>query len=215
MQAEHEAPDAKVHWDGVYGQVAHDAVSWYRPHLETSLRLIQCAAGPDASIIDVGGGHSTLVDDLVQQGYRNVTVLDVSEVALSRSRQRLGQAAESVTWLVGNIVTVPLPQAGYDVWHDRAVFHFLRDPQQRIDYVRQVEHAMRQGGHLVMATFGPQGPMKCSGLEVCRYDADSLAELFGPRFRLVESLIEMHQTPSGGQQQFLYGHFIFSSEGCG
>jgi len=210
MQTEHEAPDAKAHWDRVYGRVAHDAVSWYRPHLETSLRLIQSAAGQDASIIDVGGGHSTLVDDLVQHSYRNVTVLDVSEVALSRSRQRLGQAAESVTWRVGNILTAPLPQAGYDVWHDRAVFHFLRDPQQRIDYVRQVEHAMRPGGHLVMATFGPQGPVKCSGLEVCRYDAESLAELFGPRFHLVESLLEMHQTPSGGQQQFLYCHFIFS-----
>lgn len=210
MRNHEEAPDAKTHWDGVYGRVAHDAVSWYRPHLETSLRLIQSAAGPDASIIDVGGGHSTLVDDLVQRGYRNVTVLDVSEVALSRSRQRLGQTAESVTWRVGNILTASLPQSYYDVWHDRAVFHFLRNPQQRIDYARNVERALRPGGHLVMATFGPQGPMKCSGLEVCRYDAESLAEIFGPRFQLIESLIEMHQTPSGGQQQFLYCHFKFS-----
>ena len=210
MQTEHEAPDTMAYWDGVYGRVAPDAVSWYRPHLDTSLRLIQSAAGPEASVIDVGGGHSTLVDDLLQKGFRNITVLDASDIALSHSRERLGQAAEAVTWLVGNIVTVPLPQAGYDVWHDRAVFHFLRDPQQRIDYIRQVEHAMRPGGHLVMATFGPQGPMKCSGLEVCRYDAESLAEIFGDRFRLAESLIEMHQTPSGGEQQFLYCHFIFS-----
>ncbi|MDE3188534.1 MAG: class I SAM-dependent methyltransferase [Acidobacteriota bacterium] len=210
MQIHEEAPDAKAHWDGVYGRVAHDAVSWYRPHLETSLRLIQSAAGTDASIIDVGGGHSTLVDDLIHNGYRNVTVLDVSDVALGRSRQRLGQAAERVTWLEGNILTASLPQAAYDVWHDRAVFHFLRDPQQRIDYGRQAQRALRPGGHLIMATFGPQGPMKCSGLEVCRYDATSLGAIFGPRFQLVESLIEMHQTPSGGQQQFLYCHFQFA-----
>lgn len=210
MQTEHEVPDAKVHWDGVYGRVAHDAVSWYRPHLETSLRLIQSMAGPDASVIDVGGGHSTLVDDLIQHHYRNVTVLDVSEVALSRSRQRLGPAAERVIWLAGNILTASLPQSSYNVWHDRAVFHFLREARQRHDYVRQVEHALRPGGDLIMATFGPQGPMKCSGLEVCRYDAETLAEIFGDKFRLVESLIEMHQTPSGGQQQFLYCRFTCS-----
>ena len=210
MQNEHETPEAKAHWDGVYGRVAHDAVSWYRPHLDTSLRLIQGAVGPEASVIDVGGGHSTLVDDLLQQGFRNITVLDVSDIALSHSRQRLGQAAKSVTWHAGNILTASLPHGGYDVWHDRAVFHFLLDPQQRIDYARQLEHALRPGGHLVMATFGPQGPMKCSGLEVCRYDAESLAKLLGPRFHLVESLLEMHHTPSGGQQQFLYCHFIFS-----
>jgi 2-polyprenyl-3-methyl-5-hydroxy-6-metoxy-1,4-benzoquinol methylase len=210
MQTEHEAPDAKAHWDGVYSRVAHDAVSWYRTHLETSLLLIQNAADLEASIIDVGGGHSTLVDDLIRRGYRNVTVLDVSEVALGRSRERLGEAASSVTWLAGNILTASLPQGGYDVWHDRAVFHFLQDPQQRVDYARQVEHALRLGGHLVIATFGPQGPTKCSGLEVCRYDAETLAGIFGPRFHLVKSLIEMHQTPSGGQQQFLYCHFIFS-----
>jgi len=210
MQNGHEAPDAKMHWNGIYGRVADDAVSWYRPHLDTSLRLIQNAAGPEACIIDVGGGHSTLVDDLLQQGFRNITVLDIADIALSRSRQRLGQAAKSVTWHAGNILTASLPHSGYDVWHDRAVFHFLKDPQQSIDYTRQVEFALRPGGHLVMATFGPQGPTKCSGLEVRRYDADSLAEIFGARFRLVESLLEMHETPAGGQQQFLYCHFIFS-----
>ena len=197
------------HWQQVYTTKAIDAVSWYRPHLETSLRLVQGAAGADASVIDVGGGHSTFVDDLLQQRYRNVTVLDVSEIALGCSRLRLGKAAESVTWIAGDILTVPLLQSRYDVWHDRAVFHFLRDRQQRMDYVRQVERSLRPGGHLVMATFGPQGPLKCSGLEVCRYDAALLAEIFGSRFQLVESLIEVHQTPAGGQQQFLYCHFKF------
>ncbi len=210
MQNHEEAPGAKAHWEGVYGRAALDAVSWFRPHLETSLRLVQIAVGADASLIDVGGGHSTLVDDLIQLGFRDVTVLDVSELALDHSRQRLGQAAESVTWTVGDILTVPLPHSRYDVWHDRAVFHFLRGQQQRLEYVRQVERSLRPGGHLVMATFGPQGPLKCSGLEVCRYDAALLAEIFGPRFQLIESLIEMHQTPAGGQQQFLYCHFQFS-----
>lgn len=200
--------DNRTHWDGVYTRVAHDAVSWYRPHLETSLRLIRSVAGPETPIIDVGGGHSTLVDDLAELGYRHITVLDVSAVAIGRSQERLGEAAKQVTWLAGDVLSVPLPEKHYEVWHDRAVFHFLREPEQRRRYGQQMQRALRPGGHLIMATFGPQGPLKCSGLEVCRYDDAALSAELGPQFQLVESLIEMHQTPSGGQQQFQYCHFI-------
>ncbi len=204
MHQEQAKPDTKAHWDGVYARSAQNGVGWYRPHLETSLRLIQSVAGCNASILDVGGGHSTLVDDLLEQGYTDLTVLDVSAEGLAKVQERLGQKAEAVTWRVGDVTDVNLPAARYDLWHDRAVFHFLLDAQMREDYVHQATHALKPGGHLVIATFGPQGPMKCSGLPVCRYDADSLSAIFGPRFRLIESCLEIHQTPSGNQQQFLY-----------
>lgn len=197
--------DRRTHWDRVYGSKASDAVSWYRPHLETSLSLIQRAAsGPSASIIDVGGGESTLVDDLVLAGYRNITVLDISETALHVTRNRLGNTASQVRWMVGDVTDAPLEQDAYDVWHDRAVFHFLTEPTQRIAYVRQVARAVRRGGHAIVSTFGPEGPARCSGLDVVRYDADSLHAEFGARFRLLESLKELHQTPFGTTQQFLY-----------
>lgn len=205
---DHSGQENRDHWDGVYTRAAPDAVSWYRPHLETSLRLIKSVAVPDVPIIDVGGGHSTLVDDLIELGYRQVTVLDVSSVALARSRERLGPLAEQVAWLTGDVLSAPLPQGHYAVWHDRAVFHFLREPEQRRNYCHQLRHALRPGGHLIMATFGPRGPLKCSGLDVCRYDESALSAEIGPGFQLVESLTEMHQTPSGGQQQFQYCHFI-------
>ena len=210
MQTEADEPITKAHWDGVYGRSAQDGVSWYRQHLDTSLRFLQSVAGLGAAILDVGGGHSTLVDDLVQLGYRDVTVLDMSEVGLSRAKERLGDRAASATWLVGDITAAELPPNRYDVWHDRAVFHFLTDPEKRRAYLRQVGQALKPGGHLVIATFGPQGPLKCSGLEVCRYDAASVAAIFGSRFELTETLLEMHQTPFGTQQQFLYCHFKFS-----
>lgn len=200
--------DSKAHWDGVYTRVADNSMSWYCSHLATSLRLIRTSASLDAPILDVGGGHSTLVDDLLELGYRRVAVLDVSPVALSRAKGRLGESAKRVTWLSGDVLTTPILQGSFAVWHDRAVFHFLRNPQQRLEYRRQIERVLQPGGSLILATFGPQGPLKCSGLEVCRYDDHSLATEIGPQFRLIESLIEMHQTPSGGQQQFQYCHFI-------
>jgi SAM-dependent methyltransferase len=197
--------DAKTHWDKIYGIKAPEAVSWYRPHLETSLALIDHAAGGySASIIDVGGGESTLVDDLLARGYKSVTVLDVSETAIEVTKKRLGAAAQSVRWIVADVTKTPLQADAYDVWHDRAVFHFLTDPAQRIAYVREVAHAVRPGGHVIVSTFGPEGPTKCSGLDVVRYDTDSLHDEFGVRFRLMESSKELHQTPFGTTQQFLY-----------
>lgn len=197
--------DAKRHWENVYAIKRPDAVSWYRPHLETSLRLIERAGDAGmVSLIDVGGGESTLVDDLLLRGYGNITVLDVSQTAIDVTKRRLGLAAEQVRWLVGDITKIELDEGAYDVWHDRAVFHFLTAPEQRIAYVRQVARSVRPGGHIIVSTFGPEGPTKCSGLEVMRYDAGSLHREFGERFHLVESSKEVHHTPFGTMQQFLY-----------
>lgn len=194
-----------AHWEKVYQTKASDAVSWYRPHLERSLDFIGRAA-PDrsAAIIDVGGGESTLVDDLLAGGFTDVTVLDISQTAIDVSKKRLGAVADKVTWLVGDITTAVLPGQRFDVWHDRAVFHFLTDPQQRAAYVRQVARALKPGAHVIIATFGPEGPLQCSGLDVARYDADSLHDEFGESFQLVKSDIELHMTPTEKNQQFLY-----------
>lgn len=193
------------HWEGVYRTKAPSQVSWFRPHLETSLALIEHATqGNRASaIVDVGGGPATLVDDLLARGYRNLTVLDISHAALEFARERLGERANSVTWLCADVTEAKLPVAAFDVWHDRAVFHFLASPEQRLGYVRTVTSALKPGGHAVISTFGPAGPMKCSGLDVVRYDSETLSRELGERFRLIESSIEVHTTPSGAPQQFL------------
>src|SRR3984893_11091966 len=179
--------DAKTHWEKVYRTKAPEAVIWYRSHLETSVALIERAADArSASIIDVGGGESTLVDDLLLRGYKNITVLDVSQTALDLTKNRLGSAAEQVRWIVADITEIELEPGAYDLWHDRAVFHFLRAREPRICYVRQVARSVKPGGHVIVSTFGPEGPTKCSGLEVMHYDAESLHREFGTRFRLVE-----------------------------
>ncbi|MCE5309574.1 MAG: class I SAM-dependent methyltransferase [Acidobacteriales bacterium] len=197
------------HWERIYGTKAPDQMSWFRPHLETSLDLIERAGQGDrsASIIDVGGGISTLVDDLVERGYRNITVLDISQAALDVAQKRLGKAAKSVRWVRTDVTQSTLPARSFDVWHDRAVFHFLTKPEDRLAYVRNVASAVKPGGHVIIGTFGPEGPVKCSGLDVMRYDAQSLHAEFGPRFHLVESSKELHVTPFGTEQQFLYCHF--------
>jgi 2-polyprenyl-3-methyl-5-hydroxy-6-metoxy-1,4-benzoquinol methylase len=197
--------DTKEHWEKIYQRTPADAVSWYRPHLETSMELIgRVAGGRDASIIDVGGGESTLVDDLVAQGYQQVTVLDISETAIEACRQRLGVAAARVRWMAADVTSAELERGAYEVWHDRAVFHFLTTIEARVTYVRQVAQAVRTGGHVIVSTFGPEGPMKCSGLDVVRYDAEGLHGQFGAHFRAVESREEIHRTPAGKVQQFLY-----------
>ena len=197
--------NAKTHWEKVYTTKEPEAVSWYRAHLETSLALVERAADSrSASIIDIGAGESTLVDDLLAKGYENITVLDVSQTALEVTKERLGLLSEQVNWIAADITQVRLEPFAYDVWHDRAVFHFLTSVEQRAAYVRNVAMAVKPGGHVIVSTFGPEGPTKCSGLEVLRYDAESLHNEFGTRFRLVESLKELHRTPFGTTQQFLY-----------
>ena len=197
--------NSKSHWEKVYRTKRPTEVSWYRPHLDISLQLIGEAAPTwDAKIIDVGGGESTLVDDLLARGYRNVSVLDISSTALDDAKKRLGTRSDTVTWFCGDITTTALPPHYFDVWHDRAVFHFLTDAADRVAYVRQVVHSVKPGGHVIVAAFGPEGPTKCSGLDVVRYDAESLHDEFGANFQLVKHLAELHRTPAGSIQQFTY-----------
>jgi 2-polyprenyl-3-methyl-5-hydroxy-6-metoxy-1,4-benzoquinol methylase len=197
--------DVRTHWEGIHAARSPQQVSWYRAHLEKSLALIErCAEDHSASIIDVGGGQSTLVDDLLARGFQNITVLDISPAAIEVVKKRLGKASEQVQWVVADITDAELAPGAYDIWHDRAVFHFLASPQQRAAYVRQVVRSLKPSGHVIVSTFGPQGPEKCSGLDTVRYDADSLHLEFGTRFRLVDSSTELHETPAGQTQQFLH-----------
>jgi SAM-dependent methyltransferase len=195
----------EAHWEKVYLSKSADAVSWYRPHLEVSLNLIaRVAGGSSASIIDIGGGASTLVDDLLERGYQNLTVLDISPAALTAAKRRLGPAGDKVQWLAADVTRTSLAEHACDVWHDRAVFHFLTAQEDRDRYVSQALHAVKRGGFVIVSTFGPEGPTRCSGLDVKRYDAESLHQQFGERFRLVESMTELHETPFGTTQQFVY-----------
>jgi SAM-dependent methyltransferase len=194
----------KSHWEEIYRTKAAHEVSWFQPEARISLDLIQRAA-PDraAEIIDVGGGASTLVDGLLAAGYEHVTVLDVVKAALDQARQRLGLAATGVRWLEADTLTVTLPTAGYDVWHDRAVFHFLIDQADRDRYIAQVRHAVRPGGYVLVSTFAEDGPTRCSGLPVTRYAPHALRAQFGSGFQLLESVREDHVTPSGVHQAFV------------
>lgn len=196
---------SESHWEAVYRQKDAERVSWFRPHLERSLEFIEGARLPKgAGIIDVGGGASTLPDDLLARGYTNITVLDLSAGAIEVAKARLGAAGSRANWIVGDVCSVELPQQSFDFWHDRAVFHFLREPGARERYVEAVSRALKPGGHLVVATFGPEGPERCSGLDVRRYDADGLHAEFGPGFVKVDSATEVHETPWGSKQQFVY-----------
>ena len=200
--------DSREHWERVYRQKTEYAVSWYRPHLETSLAWIEeLAGGRDAAIIDIGGGASTLVDDLLARGYTQLSVLDVAQGALEKARKRLGAAAEQVAWIEGDIRRTELAESSCDVWHDRAAFHFLTDSNDRLTYIRQVRRAVKPGGVVILSTFGTAGPQKCSGLHVARYGPAELVREFGSEFRLLNSLTEMHRTPLGTEQQFLYCSF--------
>ena len=195
----------KHHWEHVYETKPTTEVSWYRTHLDQSLALIrETSVALSGQIIDVGGGASTLVDDLLDAGYQHVSVLDISGKALNEAKRRLGPRAAAVDWIEADITQAKLPHHHYDVWHDRAVFHFLTDPQDRQRYVEQVRHAVKPNGHVIVASFGPQGPLKCSGLDIVRYRPDELHGQFGGEFQLLKSVQEEHQTPGGALQQFVY-----------
>lgn len=197
--------DPKAHWETVYRGKREDEVSWYQREPKFSLELIRRAApSPDARIIDVGGGASTLVDALLAAAYSRLTVLDLSSAALLKAQQRLGAAAATVEWLEADVCSAPLPAAAFDVWHDRAVFHFLTAASDRAAYIAQVCKAVRPGGHVLVATFAEDGPTKCSGLSVARYSPEALHGEFGSAFQLVESVREQHVTPAGARQSFVY-----------
>ncbi|CAN7753813.1 class I SAM-dependent methyltransferase [Acidovorax sp. LjRoot66] len=196
---------SKDHWEQVYTTKSSSGVSWFQDHAQQSVEFVrQAGVTRDASIIDVGGGASTLVDDLLNEGYARVAVLDLSESALATSQSRLGQRAAAVSWLVGDITRVELPRHAYDVWHDRAVFHFLTSQREREAYLQAVLRAVKPGGHVIVATFAEDGPEKCSGLPVMRYSAQGLHAQFGASFTLLQQEGEEHRTPSGTVQKFIY-----------
>lgn len=184
-------------------------MSWFQPTLERSLAIIDGLGLPaGSSAIDVGAGSSTLVDDLLDRGFGAVAVADLSQVALDLIRARLGERVRQVSMIVGDITRVQLPDNAYDLWHDRAVFHFLTDPAARATYIRQVLRALRPGGRVVVATFGPQGPERCSGLLTQRYDEGTLHSTFGEdAFTMIGHEREVHRTPWGAEQEFVYCYF--------
>jgi ubiquinone/menaquinone biosynthesis C-methylase UbiE len=197
--------DRRQHWEDVYSRKRPTEVSWYQAEPRVSLGLIEgVSGGRITSVIDVGGGASTLVDHLVDRPGSSTTVLDVSAVALDAARSRLGPRADHVRWVQGDILHAELPDAGYDIWHDRAVFHFLTEAGDRRRYVEQVRRSVRVGGHVLVATFDADGPQKCSGLDVVRYSPDALCDEFGASFRLLRSVQETHLTPWGTPQKFVY-----------
>lgn len=191
----------------MYGSKDTTGVSWYEPRPENSLELIRRAAIElTEAIIDIGGGASFLVDALLQDGYRDVTVLDVSATVLEKLRARLGAKIPRVS-LLRQDVTAFEPERRYELWHDRAVFHFLVERVDRERYVHALRRGLRPGGHFVIATFGPSGPERCSGLPTMRYDETALAAELGADFKLIESSLSTHRTPWNAPQEFLYCRF--------
>ena len=200
--------DLKTHWEQAYAMRSPEQLGWYRPHLESSLALI-AAVGlrKDQPLIDVGGGASTLVDDLLALGYERIAVADLSDAALERARRRLGDRAEAVTWMSADMLTAELPAGHYALWHDRAVFHFLTDADDRAAYLGRLRHALAPGGQAVFGVSSPEAPPRCSGLEVRRYTAEALQQEVGPGFDLAEQQHELHATPGGVAQPYVYCRF--------
>lgn len=194
----------KEHWESVYRSKEDAEVSWTQPEPRLSLSLIReaCATG---SVIDVGGGTSTLADKLLDAGY-SVAVMDISQAAIDRACNRLGTRADQVRWVVADVTAKP-DIGTFDVWHDRAVFHFLIEPADRASYVALLSRTISTGGHAIVATFALDGPKKCSGLPVQRYDARSLSAALGAGFHLLKSVPETHRTPWGKPQSFQYSVF--------
>ncbi len=196
---------SKEHWEHVYSTKPVESVSWYQEHAEQSLALIRSTGVPlSASIIDVGGGASRLVDDLLDHGYLSVTVLDLAGAALEAAKRRLGSRASSVTWLEADVTTASLREHTFDIWHDRAVFHFLISEEDRRAYVANVLRSVKPQGHVIVATFAEDGPAQCSGLPVMRYSPEQLHNEFGDSFALLKQEREAHHTPFGTVQKFIY-----------
>jgi SAM-dependent methyltransferase len=198
------------HWNRAYAEKPIGRLGWYRPRLERSLAWIESLQLPKAAaIVDIGGGASSLVDDLLEAGYCDITVLDVSATALEHAKARLGERAEAVRWLVADVTTAELPADAYALWHDRAVFHFLVDAGERERYRAALARSLGPGGHLLIGTFAPDAPPRCSGLPVERYDRDTLVAEFGDDFVLLDSVEELHVTPGGVEQNYLYCLFRY------
>jgi len=197
--------DSHAHWKSIYTKKNIKEVSWFQEHANTSLRIVQeNEKNKSAHIIDVGAGASPLVDDLLIAGYENLEVLDISNEALAITQSRLGEDQTKIVWHTANILEAELPENHYDVWHDQAVFHFLTNEEDRARYVEQVCSALKPNGKVIISTFGPDGPLKCSGLPIVRYNHNSLHGEFGTQFKLIEHGQEDHLTPDGSVQKFVY-----------
>jgi SAM-dependent methyltransferase len=195
----------KAHWEQVYSTKPTEKLGWYEPHLHTSLIWIdELKLSKDAPIIDIGGGVSTLVDDLLKAGYQSITVLDLSDKALSSVKERLGDKAKLISWLHDDINSVELPACYYELWHDRAVFHFLTSEKQQRKYRDNLLKALKLGGHLIIGVFAPEAPPSCSGLSVRRYSHEQLEDMLGGEFELQNHTKELHITPGGVEQTYLY-----------
>lgn len=203
-----QSESRQAHWEDVYIKKGENEVSWFQENPTPSLELIaQVGATPTSAIIDIGGGASRLVDSLIDRGFEDVTVLDLSEAALMAAKTRLGNHTEQVHWITAD-VTIWEPQKTYDIWHDRAAFHFLTEENDRAAYVVRLERAVKVGGYAIIATFALDGPERCSGLPVVRYDPTSLGQTLGRAFRLVDSRRHAHATPWGSEQPFQFSVFI-------
>ena len=198
----------KVHWEKIFGAQDSQELSWYQPRLEMSLALLPLTGvGTDAAVIDIGGGTSTLVDDLLGAGFEDVSVLDIAAPALKRVKERLGERAAAVHWIEADVRKVALPPSRFDIWHDRAVFHFLTSKESRDRYTATMKSSLKPGGHAIIATFGPDAPPQCSGLDVVRYSPEHLLAEFGPGLRMIHGARELHETPGGREQEFTYACF--------
>jgi SAM-dependent methyltransferase len=197
----------KAHWENVYTTKGENEVSWFQENPAPSLDLIDIARPtPESTIIDIGGGASRLVDSLVARGFEHVTVLDLSEAALVAAKTRLGSKGKNVQWIAAD-VTRWYPNQTYDVWHDRAAFHFLTDSADRVAYVERLKRATKIGGFVIIGTFAIDGPEKCSGLPVHRYDSTSLSAELGKGFELIHSRSHEHSTPWDSKQRFQFSIF--------
>ena len=198
--------DRRKHWQSIYVTKGEREVSWFQDDPEPSLTLIEEVASPPSALIDIGGGASRLADALLEQGFTDLTVLDLSSEALAAAKARIGGGAERIQWIVAD-VTAWEPSRAYDVWHDRATFHFMVAESERTAYLSRLGRALKPGGHAIIATFAPDGPEQCSGLPVRRYDAETLERTLGPRFRLIHTRRHEHVTPWGAAQPFQFSVF--------
>lgn len=200
--------DRHSHWQNVYSTKGEADVSWFQEVPDISLELLALVgAVPGRSVIDIGGGASRLVDSLLERGFSDIAVLDLSEAALAAARARLVDRGDAVTWIAADATAWAPDEAAYDIWHDRAAFHFLTEPDDQAAYIERLKRSLRPGGHVIIGTFAPDGPEKCSGLPVMRHDADSLAALLGEEFSLVDHRRHEHATPWGSVQKFQFSTF--------
>jgi trans-aconitate methyltransferase len=200
--------DRQAHWQNVYAMKAEKEVSWFQENPAPSLDLI-AATGirTDADIIDVGGGASRLVDSLLERGFHRLAILDLSANALEKAKKRLGRSADGIDWIAADVTTWQ-PSRLYDLWHDPAAFHFLTEAADRDAYVARLKKAVHAGGNVIIATFAPDGPERCSGLPIVRYDSEAVAAALGPEFELIDSRRHDHVTPGGNMQRFQFSRFL-------